>query len=196
MLSFSKIITFAAVAFGTLSQAVPLSPREANTETCVLVPGQLREYLTTVQNQLVLKFQPISSLTPDSVTVSAVSVTLNNVVDYFKGEVVCVKQLAGTPIDEILKDGDSVLTVDDVKDLVCAILAVVFEALAIVLNLVEDYGIVKVLCIVVNVAFGFVKAVIEITGGFKGLLVYYLHIYVTVGPVAGVLSALQLPSPW
>ncbi|KAI9429304.1 hypothetical protein H4582DRAFT_2065403 [Lactarius indigo] len=196
MLSFSKIVTFAAVAFGTLSQAVPLSPREVNTETCVVVSGQLKDYLTTVGSQLETKFQSLSSLTNEGAAVSTVTPVLDDVVAYINVQLVCIKQLAGKPVDEVLKNGDGILTVDDVKDLVCKILGVVFGALAPVVGLVQYTGLLKTLIVIVNLTCAFVQVVIEITGGFKGLLAYYLHAYVAVGAVPVVLSILHIPAPF
>ncbi|KAI9432109.1 hypothetical protein H4582DRAFT_2062125 [Lactarius indigo] len=196
MLSFSKIITFAAVAFGTLSQAVPLSPREVNTETCALVPGQLKDYLTDVENQLAIKFQSISSLTNSGAAVSTVSPVLEDVVTYFNVQLVCIKQLAGKPIDEVLKNGDGVLTVGDVWDLVRNILAVVFGALAPVIGHVQDTGLLTTLSIIVDLTFTYVKAVIRITGGFGGLLVEDLRTFVRTAAVSVVLPVLHILSPF
>ncbi|KAI9441376.1 hypothetical protein H4582DRAFT_1378412 [Lactarius indigo] len=111
-------------------------------------------------------------------------------------QLVCIKQLAGKPVDEVLKNGDGILTVDDVKDLVCKILGVVFGALAPVVGLVQYTGLLKTLIVIVNLTCAFVQVVIEITGGFKGLLAYYLHAYVAVGAVPVVLSILHIPAPF
>lgn len=62
MLSFSKVITFAAVAFGTLSQAVPLTPREVGIGARASGPVQLKGLLTDLKTRLVVAVAPISML--------------------------------------------------------------------------------------------------------------------------------------
>jgi hypothetical protein len=62
MLSFSKVITFAAVAFGTLSQAVPLTPREVSIGARNSGPVQLKGLLTDLKTQLVAAVAPISTI--------------------------------------------------------------------------------------------------------------------------------------
>ena len=56
------VLTFAAVAFGTLSQAVPLSPREVSIGTRTQGPVQLRGPLTDLKTQLVVAVAPISTV--------------------------------------------------------------------------------------------------------------------------------------
>jgi hypothetical protein len=58
MLSFSKALTFAAVAFGTLCQAVPLSSRDVAPASAG--PVQLQGILTGVKAQLIIATVPIS----------------------------------------------------------------------------------------------------------------------------------------
>ncbi len=59
MLSFSKVLTFAAVAFGTLSQAAPFDPRDVSIEARASDPVQLQIILTDVKTQLASKLEPI-----------------------------------------------------------------------------------------------------------------------------------------
>ena len=62
MLSFSKVITFAAVAFGTLSQAIPLTPREVGIGARASSPVHLKDLLTDLNTQLVVAIAPISTV--------------------------------------------------------------------------------------------------------------------------------------
>ena len=62
MLSFSKVITFTAVAFGALSQAIPLTPREIGIGARASGPVQLKGLLTNLNTQLVVAIAPISTV--------------------------------------------------------------------------------------------------------------------------------------
>ncbi|KAH9177635.1 hypothetical protein EDB89DRAFT_1933732 [Lactarius sanguifluus] len=193
MLSFSKIITVAAVAFGTLSQAVPLSARDASIETRDGDSGLIKGVLTKVLTDVTVELAPIYHLVPSNATLVNVSPILNSVYRIISGAVDAVDELVDKPVGVVV----GVVTVEDVQELVCNILTVVFGALAVVLDLVKETGILEILIGIVHIIFIFVKVVITVTGGFGGALLFYLQGYVVVasGPVAGVLSILKISSP-
>ncbi|KAH9006442.1 hypothetical protein EDB86DRAFT_3070448 [Lactarius hatsudake] len=191
MLSFSKIITLAAVAFGTLSQAVPLSPRDASIEARDANEGLIKGVLTGVLAKVTVEVQPILYLVPANATLVNVSPILNSVYGIICSAVDAVDELADKPVEVVV----GVVTVEVVEGLVCDILAIVFQALAIVLTLVKDTGILQILTIIVNITFIFVQAIVKVTGGFGGVLLVYIQGYVAIGPVAEVLSLLKIASP-
>ncbi|KAH9072921.1 hypothetical protein EDB83DRAFT_143162 [Lactarius deliciosus] len=191
MLSFSKIITFAAVAFGTLSQAVPLSPRDASIEARNTGSGLIEGVLTGVLATVTVKLEPILCLVPGNATVENIKPILEDVYVIISGAVGAVDKLADKPVEEVV----GAIVVDDVVKLVCDILGVVFRALAIALNLVGRTGILQIVIGVVDITFAFVKVIVEVTGGFGGVLLFKLQGYVAIGAVVDVLSLLNVASP-
>lgn len=79
MLSFSKVVTFVAVAFGTLCQAAPLIPRDVSIRTPASGPVQLRGLLTDLKTQLTIAVEPISKgvqFTPMLILLTSGQITL------------------------------------------------------------------------------------------------------------------------
>ncbi|KAH8996677.1 hypothetical protein EDB92DRAFT_1841224 [Lactarius akahatsu] len=189
MLSFSKILTFAAVAFGTLSQAVPLSQRDASIEA--RNEGLIKGLLTDVLVKVTAEVQPILYLVPANATVVNVSPILYNVYSIINSAVGAVDKLVDEPVEVVV----GVVTVEVVEGLVCNILAIVFQALAIVLKLVSDTGILQIVTLIVYISFYLVQVVVKVSGNIGDVLLVYVRGYVTIGPVAEVLSLLKIASP-
>jgi len=197
MLSFSKIITFAAVAFGTLCQAVPLSPRDDSTGPPA--PVQLKGLLTQLKTQLVVAVEPINCLTHDNATASAVLPILEGMNVILDDAVKRLGDLVVEPVDELLKDvNDVLLTVDEVFDLVRDVLTVVFEALKVVyeqvayVSISDLFAILSILC---NTITALLKCITDLTAAvFGNMLVLKLQVFVAGSLVVGVSASLQLPS--
>lgn len=150
----SQVLAFAAVAFGTLSQGVPFSPREVSIGTRAQGPVQLKGLLRELKTQLVIAVAPIStvvqftddvvnpeidSLTRDNATVPYVLPILQDVDNIFNGAAKLVEDLVTEPVDELLEGvNDVLLTADDVLYLTRDVLTVVFDALEIVYQLITD----------------------------------------------------------
>ncbi|KAH9042637.1 hypothetical protein EDB85DRAFT_1885886 [Lactarius pseudohatsudake] len=186
MLSFSKIITFAAVAFGTLSQAVPLSPRDASIEA--RNDGLIEGLLTDLLLKVTVEVQPILYLVPANATVVNVKPILDNVYGIIKSAVVVADKLVDEPVEVVV----GVVTLEVVKGLVCNILEIVFLVLAIVLNLVGVTGVLQIAIVIANVTFVLVQAVVRVTGPIGVLLLAGVKGYVAVGQIAWVLSLLKI----
>ncbi|KAH9975406.1 hypothetical protein BGW80DRAFT_1250979 [Lactifluus volemus] len=150
MLSFSKIVTLAAAAFGALSQAAPLNQRDAEHSLSVrastptppeVIPTTLEGVLLDVRVRVDTAVKPLRRRHSHS-------------------------GAAIKPIDDVLiGTGGVVLTVDAVLDLLCPILDVVFEALKEVLGLVADVSeLLKILPIVIETIGCLLQAVCKITG--------------------------------
>lgn len=154
MLSFSKVITFATVAFGTFSRAIPLTPREVGIGARASNPVHLKDLLTDLNTQLVVAIAPISTVvwfTVDAVNLETDSLTSNNATATFVLPILkdvngilsdasnLVEDLVAESVDDLLEDvNDVLLTADDVFCLVRDVLTIVFEALEIVYQLVTD----------------------------------------------------------
>lgn len=195
MFSFSKIITVAAVAFGTLSQAVPLNPRGASIATRDSSPVQLEVVLTDVKAKLAFALEPINCLTHDNATAIIVGPILNDVNDILNDAVKTVDGLADVAVDLVLKGVDGVqLTVDDVFKLICDILDVVFAALKLVCDLVADIsGLLNILPILVACICSLLQAIFKIVSVVLGnALVVKVQDYCGGGVIAYVLAYLHL----
>lgn len=195
MLSFSKVITFAAVAFGTLSQAIPLTPREVGIGARASGPVQLKGLLTDLKMQLVTAVAPINSLTTNNATAPFVLPILEDINGILSDAANLVEDLVAEPVDELLEDVDDVLlTADDVFCLVRDVLTTVFEALEIVSQLIADLSeLLEILPILVNTITVLLGNIIKITAvAFGNALVVKIQAFVAGSLIVGVLSNLHL----
>ncbi|KAH9050239.1 hypothetical protein EDB84DRAFT_1449856 [Lactarius hengduanensis] len=191
MLSFSKILTFAAVAFGTLSQAVPLSQRDASIEVRNADEGLIKGVLVEVLAKVVVVVDPIVYLVPENATVANVTPILQEVYNIIYIAVGDVDKLADKPVEVVV----GVVTLEVLKGLVCNILEIVTQVLAIVLKLVGVTGILQIATLIVNVIFVLVQVVVRVTGPIGVVLLADVKAYVAVGLIGWVLSLLKIASP-
>lgn len=203
MLSFSKIVTLTAVACGVLTQAIPISPRDAGI--VVRVPDAplpssantptLKSVFDNLLVQLKGAVEPLSSLKDRGASaVPIAEPVIKNISTILEDAVRIVEAMAITPVDDILKGTDEVLlTLSDVVDLVYSVLNVVFEALGLIVEVVGDLTeLLDILPIVIKLVGQLLQAVVDITNVvFENKLVAALQTVLSVPAITLVLGTLK-----
>ncbi|KAI0254580.1 hypothetical protein BJV78DRAFT_929814 [Lactifluus subvellereus] len=202
MLSFSKVVTLAAVAFGVFTQAAPLNQRDASLNVRVPSPATsevavLGGVLVDLGAKLEVVLQPLHCITKDNATISLISPVVAQVDVILKDAVTAVEELALKPIDDVLIGVDGVvLTVDAVLELLCPILELLFEALKAVLVVVAEVAgdvteLLQILPIVIETVGCLLRAICQITGVvFANALVVKLQAFLQIDVIVYVFTIL------
>ncbi|TFY77768.1 hypothetical protein EWM64_g6244 [Hericium alpestre] len=184
MPSFAKIASFAALAFGALVSAAPLSAVHGAVgkvaSAVPAVPAFPRHVapicIEGIFNDLTDKLTPITGELNFIVTGNATQEVLGPIVDDIKSiiqdAVSTLNTLVGKPVDEILVsvDGTVKLTLGDVAELVAGVLTIVFTAIGKVLRLasIDVSVVVSILAPIAELVAALLSVVLKLVGGVLG----------------------------
>jgi len=147
MLSLSKVIALATLAFGTFTHAAPLAEcdvtgieaRIPDASPSTTNPPTLEATLNNLVLQLDTNLAPLHSLEGVTDRVSHVNEVLSGMSVLIKDSTDVVKSLAVKPVDQVLEGTNSVtLTLTDTVSLVSTVVLVVFEGLEEAIGAVND----------------------------------------------------------
>jgi len=203
MLSFSKIVTLSAVAFGTLTQALPLVQRDAGinarnsdlTTRCDSGCGTLAEVFVGLKADLDVKLDVCVDLSVETLAEVDINVALEGALDLIVKATADVKALASLDIEAVLKDETGVeLTVEACLALVSAVVELVFKALLQITVVVKDYTqLSAVLCTVVKAVYCLLQAVVDLLKLYvKVELSECIKVVLNLDVVVKVLAVLNL----
>ncbi|KAI0296338.1 hypothetical protein B0F90DRAFT_1746763 [Multifurca ochricompacta] len=170
MLSFTKVITLAAVAFGALTQAVPLAQRETGIQA--RVPGDVSpashptivSVFADLTVDLDVELCALTHVTRENSTVVDVEPIVVKVDAILKKAVVAVEALVDISAEDSCKDKDGVLVNIEVlvAVIVDVVLAVVVALKAVLVVCVDLKAVVAILARVVVTLLVLIRAVLKI----------------------------------
>ncbi|KAA1477928.1 hypothetical protein DENSPDRAFT_845106 [Dentipellis sp. KUC8613] len=195
MPSFTKIVSFAALAFGAFVSAAPVAPATVPEVHAVNVPAvpalQTRDGVSvaSVLTDLTSKLEPVVAelnfIVAGNATEQALGPIVNDVKSTVQDAVNALNVLVGQPVDALLKtvDGTAQIAVGDLAKLVAGILTLVFTALGRILGLVgvDVALVIKIVSPLVEVIGALLSIVLKLVGSVLGDL---------VGAVVGLIGAI------
>ncbi|KAI0291183.1 hypothetical protein B0F90DRAFT_1824173 [Multifurca ochricompacta] len=189
------------VAFGALTQAVPLNQRETSIQA--RVPGGVapvsRPTIATVFAQLNVDLDvalcPLNHVTRENSTAVIVKPVVLEVNAVLQKAVVAVEALVALSAEDSCKDKDgALLTIDvAVKIVVDVVLAVVVALKAVLVVCVDLKAVIAILAVVLNTLLSLLRAVIKICVQVYGQeFLVRIQAFLSVGICAYVFAAVNV----
>ncbi|KAJ3712932.1 hypothetical protein C8R42DRAFT_727676 [Lentinula raphanica] len=170
---FSTLSLLATVASAAFSFAAPVTPVSNSLEARCLCQD-VHSIIVDVTTTITPLVEELTYITTENCTVEILTPIVTDIKVALCGAITQVKGLTGFTLTTVLTTVDGVvLTLFEVAELVCALLTLIFTALAAVLKVVatsEAVAVSELLCEVVELVATLLQLICNLVGGLLAIL--------------------------